>query len=186
MAKKKKPEELMIRFVKDQLDRSISIENRDNGPGLVVTVRDRDPESVCGDTVHDGILLPRESGDLSPTIAAQKKGKGVYIELFHGRRSLTKKMDDWGDGGPILGPFYWVHTTYATHIKLGMNRDSVGDLYVKNDLVYYDGVWYGDWSVFTKHQIKIHDLSRRIEEFSQAKAELPQDKKIKLKGKKEK
>jgi len=75
----------------------------------------------------------------------------VYIELFHGRRDPTQDMDDWGERGPILGPFRWIHTTYAGTIHLGNEDapdDSVGDLHVDGDMVYYDGAWYGDWSVF--------------------------------------
>ena len=75
----------------------------------------------------------------------------VYIELFHGRRDPDQDMDDWGDRGPILGPFRWVHTTYAGTIHLGnqdVPGDAIGDLRVDGDMVYYDGAWYGDWSVF--------------------------------------
>jgi hypothetical protein len=75
----------------------------------------------------------------------------VYVELFHGRTDPDQDMEDWGDRGPILGPFKFVHTTYAGIIHLGSMDapgDSVGDLRVDEDMVYYDGVWYGDWSVF--------------------------------------
>lgn len=56
-------------------------------------------------------------------LGARKKTKGVYLELFHGRRSLDQDMDDWGLEGPILGPFDWVHTTYGSEIKLGSDWD---------------------------------------------------------------
>ena len=75
----------------------------------------------------------------------------VYIKLFHGRRDPAQEMDDWGERGPILGPFRWVHTTYGRDIHIGGECppwDSVGDLHVRDGMVHYDGIWYGDWSVF--------------------------------------
>ena len=75
----------------------------------------------------------------------------VYIHLFHGRKDPAEQLEDWGEDGPVLGPFRWVHTTYACDIKLGSPEakgDAVGSLYVVEDMAYYDGIWYGDWSVF--------------------------------------
>lgn len=74
----------------------------------------------------------------------------VYIRLFHGRKTPDEQLDDWGSDGPVLGPFDFVHTTYAHHVKLGApgGCDEMQDLQGVEDLLYYDGVWYGDWSVF--------------------------------------
>lgn len=74
----------------------------------------------------------------------------VYIRLFHGRKIADEQLSDWGTDGPVLGPFMFVHTTYVHNIKLGAMGGSNGmlDLHVVDDLVWYDGVWYGDWSVF--------------------------------------
>ncbi|KKN73514.1 hypothetical protein LCGC14_0399560 [marine sediment metagenome] len=75
----------------------------------------------------------------------------VYIHLFHGRKDPAEQLEDWGEDGPVLGPFRWVHTTYACDIKLGSlepRDDAVGSLYIVEYLVYYAGVWYGDWLVF--------------------------------------
>lgn len=74
----------------------------------------------------------------------------VYLELFHGRKDPEAVMDDWGEEGPIFGPYAHAHTTYQSDIRMGdekgtMNFFTIND---KHGLVFYDGVWYGDWSVF--------------------------------------
>jgi hypothetical protein len=100
----------------------------------------------------------------------------VYIELFHGRRRPDEDLDDWGSDGPVLGPFSFVHTTYGNDIKLGSTTDkgeSVGSLVVYEDLVYYDGVYYGDWSVFDKNMSNHPDLRKRIQAFDKKKATIP-------------
>lgn len=75
----------------------------------------------------------------------------LYVMLFHGRKRKNEDLDNWGSDGPILGPFHWVHTTYGGNHKLGHGPegDTLGELYLDDDLIYYDGVWYGDWSVIT-------------------------------------
>jgi hypothetical protein len=42
--------------------------------------------------------------------------------------------------------------------------------------VYYDGVWYGDWSVFSGKTAREHRLARRLELFEQHKAWAPFEK----------
>jgi hypothetical protein len=72
----------------------------------------------------------------------------VYIELIHGRRSKYENLDDWGPDGPVLGPFTWVHTTYACHVRCGIEGTDALDMMVHSDLLFWDGMYYGDWSVF--------------------------------------
>lgn len=90
--------------------------------------------------------------------------KEVYIELYHGRKDPNQDMDDWGTEGPILGPLNCVVTTYLHTIRLLRFCDENGEdlppkehvelfLAVYDDMIYYDGVFYGDWAVFA-------DLSR--------------------------
>lgn len=98
---------------------------------------------------------------------------GIYIELFHGRKPRGQHLDNWGSEGPIFGPFDFVHTTYAYDIKLGINRNTEGELHVDDDMVFYDGVWYGDWSVFSKIE---KDHKPRIAVFDQKKAIVPKHK----------
>jgi len=101
----------------------------------------------------------------------------LYIELFHGRKDPERDMDDWGDDGPVFGPFRFVHTTYARHIKLGLplgGKCEVANLFVtKEDLVYYDGMYYGDWSVFGEDTFnEPGNYRQRLVEFDQSKTRL--------------
>ena len=68
----------------------------------------------------------------------------LYIRLFHGRNHKDEDLDDWGFDGPIFGPYDFVHTTYACHIRMG----DAHELRIVEDMVFYDGKYYGDWSVF--------------------------------------
>lgn len=99
----------------------------------------------------------------------------VYLELFHGRKSLKQNMDDWGDEGPIFGPYQWVHTTYNSEIKLGPdweeNEGGPAVLHIVDDCVYYNGMYYGDWSVTSREVIDGDSrLKGRIEKFEFNKA----------------
>ncbi len=100
--------------------------------------------------------------------------KMLYIRLFHGRTDPGQQMDDWGTDGPIFGPYNFVHTTYRSLINLGKPDTDCDMLYVhESDMVYYDGVYYGDWSVFDCEAVS--DKSRfQISVFEQDKAKLPQ------------
>jgi len=83
----------------------------------------------------------------------------LYIRLFHGRTDPKQEMDDWGSDGPILGPYQYAHTTYNCCLKLGKPDDSCDELYiVVPDMVFYDGVYYGDWSVFGSDELKADDF----------------------------
>ncbi|MCA9078012.1 MAG: hypothetical protein R3C02_26340 [Planctomycetaceae bacterium] len=68
-----------------------------------------------------------------------------YLKLFHGRERPDEQLDDWGEPGPIFGPYPYFHATYQSDIKF---EDERGVLTIVGDLVYYDGMFYGDWSVF--------------------------------------
>lgn len=98
----------------------------------------------------------------------------VYLELFHGRSSQTEQLDDWGTQGPILGPLKYVHTTYASDIKVETADGQAGVLSVVGeqapDLLYYDNLYYGDWSVFSS-DVLTDELKTRVHQFDSAKAE---------------
>lgn len=74
--------------------------------------------------------------------------------MFHGRQDPTQEMDDWGESGPFLGPLDWCHITYNTSINLGftdgfetgpaLQKDGLG---FYEDMLYFDGVYYGDWEL---------------------------------------
>lgn len=75
----------------------------------------------------------------------------LYIRLFHGRTNPEQDMNEWGTDGPVFGPYDYVHTTYSSLVRLGRDDDNCEELRVlDHDLLFYDGVYYGDWSVFTE------------------------------------
>lgn len=96
----------------------------------------------------------------------------LYIRLFHGRSRLRQQMDDWGRDGPVFGPYDYVHTTYGSNLRLGKADQECDELLiVHRKLVYYDGMYYGDWSVFTD---KIFEESNfQACEFRSACAKVP-------------
>ena len=95
----------------------------------------------------------------------------VGLELFHGRTDSTQDLEGWGTQGPVFLVSY-VHTTYRSDIKLGIPEPAGdGDLKIVDDLVYYDGVYYGDWSVFPVALLEREpDLARRVAPFDLKKA----------------
>lgn len=104
----------------------------------------------------------------------------VYLRLFHGRKHPDEELDDWGSDGPVFGPLDYVHTTYACHIKLGVpHHADLCELFLTGDMVYYDGVWYGDWTVFGRKEL-IADKFKATK-FDPKKAELPREYKKKSK-----
>lgn len=90
----------------------------------------------------------------------KKVPKGLYLGLFHGFKNQKEreKTDDWGEQGALIGPLEYVHTTYSYHIKFNFESESDakkygftdrrGDLPVKEDCILFDGMEYGDWTVF--------------------------------------
>ena len=88
-----------------------------------------------------------------------------FLRLWHGRRSLDADLDGWGEDGPTFGPFPFFHMTYCSEIKFG---DGLC-LEVVDGLVFYDGVYYGDWS-FTAKPVSGDSF---IDVFDAAKAILP-------------
>ena len=78
----------------------------------------------------------------------------VAIELFHGRKDPNEDLQTWGLQGPVFLVEY-VHVTYAGDIKLGIPEPAGdGDLHYVEDLLFYDGIYYGDWSVFPEGLLK--------------------------------
>ncbi len=96
----------------------------------------------------------------------------LYIRLFHGRADPEQDMDDWGSDGPVLGPYEYIHTTYGHHLKLGRPDDNRYELFVAEDMLYYDSVYYGDWSVFDEQTLQKSKYQAVV--FEQHKANLPQ------------
>ncbi len=102
----------------------------------------------------------------------------IYFQLFHGRTDPNQSLDDWGEQGPVFGPFDWYHVTYLHHIRAGTNDGKklaeifyVGD----SDLVYYNGMYYGDLSVFGEEIFQASkELKDRHQEWVQERGDPPQ------------
>lgn len=94
----------------------------------------------------------------------------MYIEMFHGRKDPDQRMDDWGELGPIFGPFSYVHITYASDIKFPDDNY----LNIHDGLVFYDGMYYGDFNLIDNNEFENgkcgNCLRDRHEKFEQEKA----------------
>ena len=73
----------------------------------------------------------------------------LYLHLYHGRQFPGERLEDWGSEGPTFGPYESIQITYGAHIKMHA-PDGFDDLTWYEDLVFYDGVYYGDLSISTK------------------------------------
>lgn len=98
----------------------------------------------------------------------------VALELFHGRRHPEERLENWGAQGPVFLVDY-VHVTYAGDLKLGLPEPAGdGDLHYVGDLVFYGGIYYGDWSVFPEALLESSpDLRARLAVFDPALAARP-------------
>jgi hypothetical protein len=80
----------------------------------------------------------------------QKKGeKELFIRLFHGRKDPGQDMEDWGFEGPIFGPYIGICGVYCNWINLTKADGRLDMLRIHEDLVFYDGCYYGDWCILT-------------------------------------
>ena len=70
----------------------------------------------------------------------------AFLKLFHGRASPDEQLTNWGEDGPIFGPYPYFHHTYLADIKF--DEEECHELVIVEGLVFYDGMYYGDWSIF--------------------------------------
>ena len=73
----------------------------------------------------------------------------IYIHLYHGRKTVTEDMDAWGASGPFFGPFENVQVTYSCWIPPLDKFFQHKSLKYVEDLIYYDGLYYGDMELFS-------------------------------------
>jgi hypothetical protein len=81
------------------------------------------------------------------------KTEKMYLRLFHGRTSPDEELNGWGSDGPLFGPLQWAHLTYMSDFKILHKWNHNADNYslhfdTTEDMVVYEGKYYGDWSVF--------------------------------------
>lgn len=98
----------------------------------------------------------------------------IFLDLYHGRTDPNQDMDDWGSCGPIFEVEGGVTGTYGADLKFCLPRfRGSGILAVHDGLVFYDGVWYGDWCVYHEVGETTDRTAARLQEFDQAKADVP-------------
>ena len=96
----------------------------------------------------------------------------LYLRLFHGRINPAQQMSDYGSDGPVFGPLVFCHTTYSANVKMGLPDGNCQELTCYLDMLFYAGVYYGDWSVFTEESFRKNKF--KITKYDPAKAQLPQ------------
>jgi len=101
---------------------------------------------------------PRNPEPKRPRYGERPHKPGLYLGLFHGRDRPDARMDDWGYNGPAIGPLRWCHTTYTSTIRIEFETHADALLYfgegfdgevpLHDDMLMYDGNYYGDWTVY--------------------------------------
>lgn len=77
----------------------------------------------------------------------------IYLQLFHGRKTVKEDMVDWGTDGPVLGPWDNFHWTYGSTLRLVEDTGTNEEYWLdenpgfKHDLIYYAGTYYGDFRI---------------------------------------
>jgi hypothetical protein len=99
----------------------------------------------------------------------------LALELFHGREMPDTPMQNWGAQGPVF-LVSWVHVTYCWDIRIGLDvPEGEGMLETVNDLVYYDGAYYGDWAIHDRAELeRAEGLAARLETYDATKAFVPE------------
>ncbi|HEX4000987.1 MAG TPA: hypothetical protein VHX65_20750 [Pirellulales bacterium] len=72
-----------------------------------------------------------------------------YLRLYHGRNDPEQQMDEWGFVGPTFGPLSsYVHTYCCTFRIHGESDTSELWLDTHDDMIRWDGCFYGDMEAF--------------------------------------
>jgi hypothetical protein len=73
----------------------------------------------------------------------------MYLRLYHGRQDPPEEMDDWGFVGPTFGPLSCYVHTYCCTFRIH-DDGSTDELWlpVHDDMIHWDGCFYGDMEVF--------------------------------------
>ena len=92
----------------------------------------------------------------------------LSIKLYHGRKSPDENLNDWGTDGPRLriGGF---HVTYLSTFRVMLEDKDWYFLKFVDDLLYYDGTLYGD---FTINDSDPENIGQAIEWFDPVKGQV--------------
>jgi hypothetical protein len=105
-----------------------------------------EPQGAPREELLPAALLPTPL--LVPKGTPLAPGK-MYVRLYHGRTDPAQDMDEWGFAGPTFGPLScYVHTYCCTfRIHSDCNTREVW-LEKHEDMIRWDGCFYGDMEVF--------------------------------------
>lgn len=73
----------------------------------------------------------------------------IFLHLFNGRTDPDSPKTYWDDeDGVFLGPLRSVNMTFLKDLRLLDTNDNEYEVVpVNGDLIYYDGIYYGDFSI---------------------------------------
>lgn len=82
----------------------------------------------------------------------------MVMRLFHGRKDPEEGLDDWGSDGPylVIAGLHWVYGSIDSiqfKEEPNIETDDVFNVRMRDmttdrgDLVFYDGVYYGDFEI---------------------------------------
>ena len=108
-------------------------------------------------------LVSTESDYLKSLECSEPVAPGLWLQLYHGRKNPDMEMDDWGESGPYFGPFDWMTSTYNSEFRFGRDEGEIvwigtpivviggkryrSSIFIWEDMIYYNGMFYGDWSI---------------------------------------
>lgn len=121
-----------------------------------------DSEGDCFDVEPERVCLEDERYPIYCREDLNNLQNGLYLAMFHGFKDEEEReqLDDRGSNGPVIGPLKYVHTTYATHVKVqflnagdadkyGLPEETLDEISInKEGCIEFDGMQYGDWTVF--------------------------------------
>lgn len=87
----------------------------------------------------------------------------VYLQLYHGRTDPDAQMEDWGTDGPLIGPLEWIKVAYLRNIRIAFLKDGkIVDAFfgIVDDMIFYDGVYYGDYEVISASKLSTRNLKK--------------------------
>ena len=126
------------------------------------------------------------AGDTDAT-SPVPEAPGLYLHLYHGRKDPDENLEDWGSEGPVIGPLAYVHTTYMCDVKFAAAPDVMDRFFpavmaewcarglsnvagplcdwrltIFDDYVEYDGIYYGDWTVFAATPSEVDERFAKV------------------------
>lgn len=117
------------------------------------------PQEIAGrrpdrDELLEFLGLPVNGG--ISLFGEQPDRPGLYLGLFHGRKTPDENMDDWGFEGPLVGPLKYLQVTYMGTMRLHFENPKDAQLFgldpaspflfLTEDLIKIGEAYYGDWT----------------------------------------